>query len=81
MNFQTVSTAEKLKSSPSMLIGPDVHGNYTEDAPLPGGYVTVDGQQVPGPLLQGALDYVNHALQLMADTIQANREPARRQSS
>ena len=31
-----------------MLIGPDVHGNYTKDAPLPGGYVTVDGQQVRG---------------------------------
>jgi hypothetical protein len=74
MNFQTVSTAEKLISSPSTLIGPDAQGNYTEDAPLPGGYMTVNGQQVPGPLLQSALDYVNDALQQMADTIQADRE-------
>jgi hypothetical protein len=74
MNFQTVSTAEKLKSSPSELIGPDAQGNYTEDAPLPGGYVTVNGQQVPGPLLSSALDYVNAALQRMADTIQADGE-------
>jgi hypothetical protein len=74
MNFQTVSTAEKLKSSPAVLIGPDAQGNYTEGPSLPGGYVTVDGQQVPGPLLQSALDYVNDALEQMADTIQANGE-------
>ena len=74
MNFQTVSTAEKLKSSPAVLIGPDAQGNYTEGPSLPGGYVTVDGQQVPGPLLQSALDYVNDALQQMADTIQADGE-------
>jgi hypothetical protein len=48
MNFQTVSTAEKLKTSPAVLIGPNAHGNYTEGPSLPGGYVTVDGQQVPG---------------------------------
>ncbi len=74
MNFQTVSTAEKLKSSPAVLIGPDSHGNYTDGPSLPGGYVTVGGQQVPGPLLQGALDYVNFALQQMANTIQADHE-------
>jgi arylsulfatase A-like enzyme len=34
--------------------------------------VTVNGQQVPGPLLQSALDYVNGALQQMAETIQAD---------
>jgi hypothetical protein len=74
MNFQTVSTAEKLKSSPSMLIGPNAQGKYTENAPLPGGYVTVGGQQVPGPLLQSALDYVNNSLQEMAVTIKADGE-------
>jgi hypothetical protein len=74
MNFQTVSTAEKLKSSPAVLIGPDKKGNYTEGPSLPGGYVTVNGQQVPGPLLQGALDYVNDSLQRMAETIQADGE-------
>ena len=36
--------------------------------------VTVNGQQVPGPLLQSALDYVNDALQRMANTIQADGE-------
>ena len=72
MNFQTVSTAEKLKSSPAELLGPDAQGNYTEGPSLLGGYVTVDGQQVPGPLLQRALDYVNDALERMADTIQAD---------
>src|SRR3984957_6280097 len=74
MNFQTVSTAEKLKSSPAVLIGPDAHGNYTEGPSLPGGYVTVDGHQVPGLLLQSALGYVNNALQRLADTIQAAGE-------
>ena len=74
MNFQTVSTAEKLKSSPAVLIGPNAQGKYTEGPSLPGGYVTVDGQQVPGPLLRSALDYVNDALQRMAATIQADGE-------
>jgi hypothetical protein len=74
MNFQTVSTAEKLKSSPARLIGPNPQGNYTEGPSLPGGYVTVDGQQVPGPLLRSALNYVNDALQRMAETIQADGE-------
>ena len=74
MNFQTVSTAEKLKSSPAVLIGPNAQGNYTEGPSLQGGYVTVNGQQVPGPLLQSALNYVNDALQRMADTIRADGE-------
>ena len=54
MNFQVVSTAEKLKSSPTVLIGPNKQGDYTEGPSLLGGYVTVDGQQVPGPLLPHA---------------------------
>jgi hypothetical protein len=29
MNFQVVSTAEKLKSSPAVLIGPNAQGKYT----------------------------------------------------
>jgi hypothetical protein len=74
MNFQTVSVAEKLKHSPTTLIGPDAQGNYTEDAPQPGGYITVNGQQVPGPVLSSALDYVNASLQRMADAIQADGE-------
>jgi len=74
MNFQTVSTAEKLKSSPAVLIGPNAQGNYTEGPSLPGGYATENGVQVPGPLLQSALDYVNNSLQQMVDAIQAAGE-------
>jgi hypothetical protein len=74
MNFQTVSTAEKLKSSPAVLIGPDAHGDYTEGPSLLGGYLTAGGQQVPGPLLRSALDYVNDALQRMAEAIHADGE-------
>jgi arylsulfatase A-like enzyme len=74
MNFQVVSTAEKLKSSPAVLIGPNAQGDYIEGPSLPGGYMTVNGQQVPGPLLQSALDYVNNALQQMANTVQADGE-------
>jgi hypothetical protein len=74
MNFQAVSTAEKLKSSPAYLIGPDASGDYTESPPLPGGYVTENGVQVPGPLLQTALDFVNASLQQMVGTIQADGE-------
>jgi hypothetical protein len=74
MNFQTVSTAEKLKSSPAVLIGPDAHGNYTDGPSLAGGYVDQNGTEVPGPLLQSALDYVNASLQRMVATIQADGE-------
>src|ERR1700761_5748936 len=72
MNFQVVSTAEKLKSSPAVLIGPNAQGKYTEGPSLAGGYETVHGQQVPGPLLQSALDYTDNALQRLADTIRAD---------
>jgi len=74
MNFQVVSTAEKLKASPAVLIGPNAQGKYTLGPSLPGGYETVDGQQVPGPLLSSALDWVNNALQRMANAIQADGE-------
>ncbi len=59
MNFQTVSTAEKLLSSEATLGGPV----------LPGGYLP--GTITPGPLLSSALDYINAQLQLMVDEIQA----------
>ena len=72
MNFQVVSTAEKLKTSPAVLNGPNAQGKYTLGPSLAGGYETVDGQQVPGPLLQSALDYTNAALQRLADTIRAD---------
>ena len=74
MNFQTLSTAEKLKTSSANLIGPDSNGDYSLSAPVAGGYVTQNGVQVPGPLMQSALQYVDDALQRMADTIQADGE-------
>ncbi len=74
MNFQTISTAEKLKSSPAVLIGPNAQGKYTEGPPLPGGYVNENGVQVPGPLLLSALNYVNAQLERMVDAIKANGE-------
>jgi hypothetical protein len=74
MNFQVVSTAEKLKSSPSVLIGPNAQGKYTMGPSLAGGYVTVNGRQVPGPLLRSALDYVNAALQRIVAATKADGE-------
>src|ERR1700759_4404747 len=59
MNFQTVSTAEKLLSSEAVIGGPV----------LPGGYLP--GTTTPGPLLSSALDYINAQLQRMDQEIQA----------
>jgi hypothetical protein len=59
MNFQTVSTADKLLQSEARIGGPV----------LPGGYLA--GTTVPGPLLRSALDYVDQQLQLMDGEIQA----------
>jgi Type I phosphodiesterase / nucleotide pyrophosphatase len=59
MNFQTLSVAQKIRSTPTTLIGPDAHGNYTTSAPEPGGYQWADGKLVPGPVVSSALDYVN----------------------
>lgn len=64
MNFQVVSVAEKLKKSPSTLIGT---GPYTEDSNIPGGYLP--GTTTPGPLLSKALDYVNMQLERMVNEI------------
>ena len=61
MNFQTVSVAQKIRSTPTTLIGPDANGNYTTSAPEPGGYQWVNGQLVPGPVLSGALNYVQRS--------------------
>jgi len=53
MNFQTVSTAEKLLTSGGQ----------------PGGYLP--GTTTPGPVLQGALDYINAKLQAMDEELHA----------
>jgi hypothetical protein len=58
MNFQTVSTAEKLLSSEAKIGGPVLAGGY-----LP-------GTTTPGPLLSSALDYINAQLQAMDRQIQ-----------
>ena len=58
MNFQTVSTAEKLLSSEAVIGGPV----------LPGGYLP--GTTTPGPLLSSALDYINAQLQTLDQEIQ-----------
>ena len=59
MNFQTVSTAEKLFQSEAVIGGPA----------LPGGYIP--GTTTPGPLLSSALDYINAQLQMMDREVQA----------
>jgi hypothetical protein len=59
MNFQTVSTAEKLFASEATIGGPSLRGGY-----LP-------GTTTPGPLLSSALDYIDMQLQRMVDEIQA----------
>ena len=69
MNFQTVSVAQKIRSTPTTLIGPDANGNYTTSAPQPGGYQWVNGQLVPGPVLSSALDYVDAQLGRMVAEI------------
>jgi hypothetical protein len=67
MNFQTVSTAQKLYASPSTLYGPNAQGNYTLGPVLLGGYYR--GTEVPRPLLQSALRYVNDQLTRMVDAL------------
>jgi len=57
MNFQTVSTAEKLPTSSSS----------TPGLTLPGGYL--DDGVTPGPLLQEALQYINDEVGRMAGAL------------
>jgi Type I phosphodiesterase / nucleotide pyrophosphatase len=59
MNFQTISTAEKLFSSEALIGGPVLLGGYSS----PG---------VPGPLLQSALDWLDVQLGSFDHAIQAN---------
>jgi hypothetical protein len=62
MNFQTVSVAEKIRSTPTTLIGPEADGSFHTSAPEAGGYQRVNGQLVPGPVLSSALDFVDAQL-------------------
>src|SRR5262249_40803550 len=69
MNFQTVSVAQKIRSTPTTLIGPDANGDYATSTPQPGGYQWANGQLVPGPVLSSALDYVDGQLGRMVSEI------------
>jgi hypothetical protein len=68
MNFQTVSVAQKIRSTPTTLIK-NADGSYTTSAPQAGGYQWVGGKLVPGPVLSSALDYVDSQLGRMVSTI------------
>ncbi|NHN57374.1 alkaline phosphatase family protein [Calidifontibacter sp. DB0510] len=61
MNFQTVSVAQKSRSTSANLIK-NADGSYTPSVPQAGGYQRVGGQLVPGPVLSSALDYVDAQL-------------------
>jgi type I phosphodiesterase/nucleotide pyrophosphatase len=65
MNFQTVSVAEKVDSPGTITRNPD--GSYTVGPTQLAGYLP--GTTTPGPLLAGALDYVDAQLQRMVETI------------
>jgi len=65
MNFQAVSVAEKVDSPSTITQNPD--GSYTVGPTELAGYLP--GTTTPGPLLSGALDYVDAQLQRMVDTI------------
>ena len=69
MNFQTVSVAQKIRSTPTTLIGPAANGSYTTSAPEAGGYQWVNGRLVPGPVLSSALDYVDASLGRMVSAV------------
>ena len=69
MNFQAVSTAQKLYASPSVLTGPNAQGNYTLGPVLLGGYYP--GTDIPRPLLRSALNFVDAQLKRMVDAIRA----------
>jgi hypothetical protein len=68
MNFQTLSVAQKIRSTSTTLIKLP-NGHYTTSAPQPGGYQWVKGHLVPGPVVSSALDYVNAQLARMVATI------------
>jgi len=65
MNFQAVSVAEKVDSPGTITKNPD--GSYTVGLTELAGYLP--GTTTPGPLLSGALDYVDAQLRRMVDTI------------
>ncbi|MBV9830428.1 MAG: alkaline phosphatase family protein [Marmoricola sp.] len=69
MNFQALSVAQKIRSTPTRLIGPDAHGHYRTSAPQPGGYRWVNGHLVPGPVVSSALAFVNAEIGRMVSAL------------
>jgi hypothetical protein len=65
MNFQAVSVAEKVDSPGAITKNAD--GTYTVGPTRLAGYLP--GTHTPGPLLSGALDYVNAQLNRMVNAI------------
>ncbi|MDD4915682.1 MAG: alkaline phosphatase family protein [Methylococcales bacterium] len=65
MNFQSVSTAQKLNTSSYMSNGTVMTSGL-------GGYVTSGNTQVPGPVLQGALAFIDNSLKQFVDAINSN---------
>ena len=77
MNFQTVSVAQKIPSTPTTLIGPDAHGNYTTSAPQPGATGGSTAGWFPARSLSSALDYVDAQLgRMMSRTAQGRPGPS-----
>jgi len=68
MNFQAVSVAEKVDSPGTITQNPD--GSYSVGPKELAGYLP--GTTTPGPLLSGALDYVDTQLERMVETIHKN---------
>src|SRR5215831_21023178 len=68
MNFQAVSVAEKVDSPGTITKNPD--GSYTVGPKELAGYLP--GTTTPGPLLSGALDYIDAQLGRMVDAIHKN---------
>jgi hypothetical protein len=78
MNFQTVSVAEKIRSTPTTLIGPDASGNYTTSDPEAGGS-TVSSFPAPSSRARSTTSTLNWAAWFPRSTRTAWR--ARRRSS
>jgi Type I phosphodiesterase / nucleotide pyrophosphatase len=63
MNFQAVSTAQKLNTSPTPEnTDPNQLGGYTNNG------------TIPGPVLQSALNFVDESLKQMQDAINSNKK-------
>jgi len=68
MNFQALSVAQKIRSTPANLIK-NADGTYSTSAPQAGGYQWVNGRLVPGPVVSSALGYVDAQLGRMVAQI------------